>query len=503
MTDVAGRFQNAKQEFSRGVESTQWVRLALISILLVTALRILGLAFNRTDLFVDEAQYWLWGRELAFGAYSKPPLIGWIIRFTTWISGGEGNFQVRLAAPAVHAFAAAAMLYLGRMIYDARLGALAAMTYLTLPGVSLSSLLISTDTPMMLFILLSLIFWRKLAGAKAAGASGIHFAIGLGLAVGLGFLSKYAMAFLFPLVPLAAYLDRQWRIRWSDAILAGLVSAAVVAPNLWWNYAHDFATARHTVSIAHWDGLRFKIGSALEFFGAQAGVVGPCVFIAMLAALWQLKTERARALAALSIPLILFMTVQALISRAFANWAVGAYAAGILLAIPWMAARPHWMRASLILNTVVAIILPLLTIFGTELRLPNGELALKRYLGRSALVSTAISDAERLHATVLVASDRSFLAEMFYQLKSGHRIAPRAWNEGAQPPSSHYALLYPLRPGEEKNALYLSRIGSVPDCLKDQQPVSRWVATAGFMEGNEIGLWKIPSSCIERAENGT
>lgn len=481
----------------------QWGSIALFSVLGVTLFRIVCLAFNRTDLFVDEAQYWLWSRELAFGAYSKPPLIGWIIRLTTWMTGGEGAFDIRLAAPIMHAMTAAAMFYLGRMIYDARIGALAAITYITLPGVSLSSLLISTDTPMLFFIVISLILWRKLAAERENGGPlGLMLAAGLGFAVGLGFLSKYAMAFLFPFVPLAAVLDKGWRVRWSHALLAGLVATAVVAPNLWWNYAHDFATARHTVSIAHWNAAGLNFGSALGFFGAQAGVVGPFVFIAMLMALHDMRAPTVRSLCVLSIPLLLLMTAQALISRAFANWAVGAYAAGLLLATPWLAARPHWLQASLILNTVVAIILPLLTIFGTDLRLPNGDLALKRYLGRSALVSTAIADARRLGAHVLVADDRSFLAEMFYQLRDDHHMSARAWSEGAELPFSHYALLYPLQRQEAANALLLSRADSLPGCMKDEPAQAQWVATAGFMERATVGLWKIPASCLEGVKHG-
>jgi len=503
MSGIAGQFQGSADTHPLETDSARWWSIALFSILGVTLFRIVCLAFNHTDLFVDEAQYWLWSREMAFGAYSKPPLIGWVIRLTTWMTGGEGTFDIRLAAPILHAMTAAAMFYLGRMIYDARIGALAAIIYITLPGVSLSSLLISTDTPMLFFIVVSLILWRKLAAVRDDGGPlGLMLAAGLGFAVGMGFLSKYAMAFLFPFVPLAALLDRNWRVRWSHAFLAGLVATAVVAPNLWWNYTHDFATARHTVSIAHWNAVGLNFGSALGFFGAQAGVVGPFVFIAMLMALRDMRTPTVRALCALSIPLLLLMTAQALVSRAFANWAVGAYAAGLLLATPWLAERPHWLRASLILNTVVAIILPLLTIFGTELRLPNGELALKRYLGRSALVSTAIADARRLDAPVLVASDRSFLAEMFYQLRDDHHIAPRAWNEGAEPPSSHYALLYPLLPGEATNALLLSRADSLPACIKDEPAEAQWVAAAGFMERATVGLWKIPASCLEGANHG-
>lgn len=503
MSGIAGHFQGADGTHRLETDRIQWGSIALFSVLGVTLFRIVCLAFNQADLFVDEAQYWLWSRELAFGAYSKPPLIGWIIRLTTWMTGGEGTFDIRLAAPIMHAMTAAAMFYLGRMIYDARIGALAAIIYITLPGVSLSSLLISTDTPMLFFIVISLILWRKLAAVRENGGPlSLMLVAGLGFAVGLGFLSKYAMAFLFPFVPLAAVLDKGWRVRWSHALLAGVVATAVVAPNLWWNYAHDFATARHTVSIAHWNAAGLNFGSALGFFGAQAGVVGPFVFIAMLMALRDMRAPTVRSLCVLSIPLLLLMTAQALISRAFANWAVGAYAAGLLLATPWLSARPHWLRASLILNTVVAIILPLLTIFGTDLRLPNGDLALKRYLGRSALVSTAIADARRLGARVLVASDRSFLAEIFYQLRDDHHMSARSWSEGTEPPSSHYALLYPLQRQEAANAFLLSRADSLPTCMKDEPVQAQWVATAGFMEHVTVGLWKIPASCLEGVKHG-
>ncbi|TGS35499.1 glycosyltransferase family 39 protein, partial [Mesorhizobium sp. M8A.F.Ca.ET.182.01.1.1] len=95
----------------------------------------------------------------------------------------------------------------------------------------------------------------------------------------------------------------------------------VIAPNLWWNAAHDFMTARHTADNANWHGVQLKIGSALEFFFSQAGVVGPYVFVGMIVATIRAKTGEARALVALSVPIVLLITAQGLMSRALANWA--------------------------------------------------------------------------------------------------------------------------------------------------------------------------------------
>ncbi len=487
--------------YAQAGDERRWLTFALTAIVLVTGLRVLGLAFNRTDLFVDEAQYWLWGREMALGAYSKPPLIGWLIRAATILGGGEGTLQVRLAAPVVHGVAAATILALGRMIYDVRLASLAALIYLTLPAVTLGSLLISTDTPMMLFIVLSMISVRKLALARGEGRPALGWSIALGLCFGLGLMSKYAMIYFLPCFIAAGWLCAAWRIRLRDAAIAVLVCAAVIAPNLWWNAAHDFMTARHTADNANWNGVQLKIGSALEFFFSQAGVVGPFVFVGMIVATIRAKSAESRALVVLSVPIVLLITAQGLMSRALANWAVGAYAAGVLLAVPVLASRRWLTVSSLALGGIVAVALPLMTIAGTELRLPSGELAMKRYLGRSELVSTGLLRAREAGADAIVATDRSILAELFYQLRDEKQVLTRALPETGVP-SSHYALLYPLKADEAKNPLFLASADGLPACLAGEVPVARWIAGPGFLEGREIGLWRLPPQCMPEGSNG-
>src|SRR3990172_5724440 len=88
---------------SRAGARTRVPSLGLLVVLLIaiTALRIVALAANGTDLFVDQAQYWAWSRDLAFGYYSKPPLIAWIISGSTAVCG-DGEFCVRLPSPLIH-----------------------------------------------------------------------------------------------------------------------------------------------------------------------------------------------------------------------------------------------------------------------------------------------------------------------------------------------------------------------------------------------------------------
>src|SRR5215212_5096768 len=78
---------------------------ALAAVAAITAARLVWLAVSQTDLYPDEAQYWFWAQHPAFGYYSKPPLIAWLIALTTGMFG-DGEFAVRLSAPLLHAVAA-------------------------------------------------------------------------------------------------------------------------------------------------------------------------------------------------------------------------------------------------------------------------------------------------------------------------------------------------------------------------------------------------------------
>ena len=159
-----------------------WLGPALIGVLAVTALRVASLAFNRTDLFVDETQYWLWGQELAFGYYSKPPMIGWVIRLFTEI-GGDTAFWIRLPAPLFHGTTALVLGALAARLFGSAGGIATALGFVTLPIVSLGSVVISTDTILFPFLAASLLFYFRLLETPAP-----RFAALAGLVFGLGFL---------------------------------------------------------------------------------------------------------------------------------------------------------------------------------------------------------------------------------------------------------------------------------------------------------------------------
>src|SRR3954468_11713165 len=88
----------------------------LAGVLAITGLRVLWIALQPADLYPDEAQYWIWSQQLAFGYYSKPPLVAWLIALTTGLFG-DSEFAIRLSAPLLHAAAAVFVYGIGARLY--------------------------------------------------------------------------------------------------------------------------------------------------------------------------------------------------------------------------------------------------------------------------------------------------------------------------------------------------------------------------------------------------
>ena len=64
-------------------------KILLPSFIFLLLLKIGALNFTTFNLFGDEAQYWLWSKDINFGYFSKPPFLSWIIRVYTEILGSS------------------------------------------------------------------------------------------------------------------------------------------------------------------------------------------------------------------------------------------------------------------------------------------------------------------------------------------------------------------------------------------------------------------------------
>ena len=265
------------------IEERSW-RTALWLVFAVTLARLVWLALDRADLYPDEAQYWLWSLKPALGYYSKPPLVAWLIALTTAVFG-EQESGVRLAAPLLHFGASLVIYLLAQRLYDSRTALWSAIAYATLPGVSASAAIMSTDAPL-LFCWAAALY----AFVRAREPGGERWWIMVGVAAGLGLLSKYAMAYWLLSALLFLLLFRGERRHVPKFLVAVGLALLIYAPNFWWNAEHDFVSYRHTRDNADLVGPLFHPAQFLEFFGSQFGVFGP-IFFATLVAIERFSEE--------------------------------------------------------------------------------------------------------------------------------------------------------------------------------------------------------------------
>ncbi|MFT5539395.1 MAG: 4-amino-4-deoxy-L-arabinose transferase-like glycosyltransferase, partial [Alphaproteobacteria bacterium] len=425
---------------------------------LITAARLVALAFYGFDLHPDEAQYWSWSRDLTWGYFSKPPMIAWLIAASTTVCGaGEGC--IKAAIPILH-FATALLIYgIGHRLYDRAVGFFAALAFMTLPGISFSATVASTDPPLLTFWALALYALVRLS--QGATRSGLWWAV-LGVGIGFGLLSKYAMAFFILGLVLWLVFDStaRTRLRVPGSGTAGLVLALALGgliylPNLIWNIEAGFVTFVHTGANANLKGSLFHPAKLGAFLASQFGVFGPVLFAALLwfgvrVKKWRID-ERIRLLAAFVLPMLVTITALALTSRANANWAAPVYVAGSV----WVTAammtgarsglKHGLMLGSLGLHSIVAAALVAGIVFHGvtgRLNVPTVVNPYRHYDGWRELGARISVLRVRYPGVPILVDDRKLTAALLYYLRPWPNDI-FAWHEGHKI-NDHFKLTRPL-----------------------------------------------------------
>jgi 4-amino-4-deoxy-L-arabinose transferase-like glycosyltransferase len=181
---------------------------------------------------IDEAQQVLFAQWLALGYDAQPPLYNWY---------QQGIFAVLGTSMATLAFAKNFILFLTFAIYtktaelvleNKRLVVVAAMALFVIPQVFWQAQRDLTHTAMLMLTFASLIYCtiRLIQRPTTAGY------ILVGLAVGLGMLSKYNFALILPALLVAVWLHPKGRDRIFDKrfLLTLGVSLIVFIPHVFW-----------------------------------------------------------------------------------------------------------------------------------------------------------------------------------------------------------------------------------------------------------------------------
>lgn len=293
------------------------------------ALRIIYLLYTPFDLSPDEAHYWEWSRRLDFSYYSKGPGVAYVIAFFTGIFG-DSAFGVRVGAVVFSTLASYVIFLLGRDLFKCeKTGFYAAILANIVPVFSIGAILMTTDVLLVFFWGATLLCVKRALDGK--GGWWWHMA---GVFTGLGFLSKYTIALLYPcilLFLLASGKERAWLKR-AGPYIGAVIGVALSSPVIYWNIMHGQVTIKHTLGQAHALAGGVSFLEPLEFLASQSGIITPVVFIGFiygiyLCALNGFRRKDGGALLAFfaSAPVFLLFFFKGFHGKVQANWAIAAF----------------------------------------------------------------------------------------------------------------------------------------------------------------------------------
>jgi 4-amino-4-deoxy-L-arabinose transferase-like glycosyltransferase len=302
------------------------VRDTALTVIALVLMRLVGAAW--TPITFDEAYYWIWAKNLAFGYYDHPPGVALVIRLGTMIAG-DTEFGVRLvsillALPMSYAVFRTAEILFGGTRVAANATILLNVTLMAAVG----TLIVTPDSPLLVassFVLFSL--------AKVLESGRGAWWLAVGVAVGLALLSKYTAMFFGPAIVIWLISVPKLR-RWFFSpwlYLGGLAALAVFSPVILWNADHHWVSFIKQLGRSQID--HFRLSFIAELIPTQIAFATPLVFILGAMGLWALArrddgAQASRALiGAMFWVITLYFLWHSMHARVEANWFAPVYPA--------------------------------------------------------------------------------------------------------------------------------------------------------------------------------
>ena len=215
---------------------TKWNYWCIAVLVYLTLLKLFYL--GAPELIFEEAYYWNYAQHLDIGYLDHPLMVAWIIKAFTFVLG-DNEFAVRIGAFLCWFISARYVFKLTRETLNEASAYWALVLVAVLPAYFSFGWFMSPDAPLTACWAAAIYYFHQVI---VKGNEKAWF--GIGIALGLGMISKYTIALLGSAMVLFLLVDkdsRKWLTR-REPYLALLIACVLFSPVIIWNMQHAWAS---------------------------------------------------------------------------------------------------------------------------------------------------------------------------------------------------------------------------------------------------------------------
>ncbi|MBC7904704.1 MAG: glycosyltransferase family 39 protein, partial [Gemmatimonadaceae bacterium] len=213
---------------------------------------------SATELFDDEAYYWLYSKFLDWGYYDHPPMIALVIK------AGYGLFQNEFGLRLIIAVMSTATLAIIYRLLPSKNDGLFFAIACSMGLLQLGGIIAVPDIPLGFFVALFFLWYKRFI-RKSSLVNGLL----LGLAMALMLYSKYHGV----LIIFFTFASNLSLVKKPGAWLAAIFGALLFAPHLLWQYAHDWPSIHF--HLFERNASEYSFSFTIEYLIGQILLAGP------------------------------------------------------------------------------------------------------------------------------------------------------------------------------------------------------------------------------------
>lgn len=275
-----------------------------------------------TDLWHDEAYYWMYAQHLDWGYFDHPPMIA------AWIRAGYAMFPNEFGVRLLSVLSNTAVMALLWKLADDKAGADAQKSFLfwaivaAIAPVQLAGYLAVPDSPLLFFVVIFYFFYKKYLQSDTW-----QHTLLLAISIAAMLYSKYhgILVVAFTVLSNISLLRRR--------SFYGIAAMAIVLllPHIWWQHTHGYPSLYFHLSDR--SSAPYSPLFTAKYIGGQLLLAGPIIAIPLLwlAASFRPKNALNRAYKWNFIGTMVFFALMSFKGEVEANWTFMAFVPMILL----------------------------------------------------------------------------------------------------------------------------------------------------------------------------